>query len=189
MVKVKHLLIGLRCVALLLAAAWWLSRDFWREQARAYARGTLEVAAENYGSLLPEIDRIELSVIGSGTASVTNGFPERAGKLAYYPILSQKTLTGDDAQEFRKRWRAMTFSWALSGLCHEPAYGLRFYNDKKLIFETTVCWKCSNFYLSTPLGYTYCGFDRKNPQAHAVLELLQKHAPLPEQTKGSGLGI
>ena len=183
MVKIKHLVIGLLSGLLLLGAVFWLTRDFWHEQFRAYAKGAVELAADKYCYRLPDIDRVEFSVISAGTASATNGFPELVGGLTYYPIATQKTISGDEAKEFRKRWRAMTFGWGFSGLCHEPAYGLRFFNDKSLVFETTLCWKCSNFYVPTPLGYTYCGFDDKNPQAQAVWELLQKYAPLPEATK------
>lgn len=183
MIKVKHLLIGLFCALLLLGSLFSLTLDFWRDQFHAYARGTVEVAAEKYGWLLPEVDRVEFSLIGAGDASDTNGFPHRVGELEYYPIAAQKTIIGEEAHEFRKKWRAMTFSWALSGMCHEPAYGLRFFKDRKRIFETTLCWKCSNFYVPTALGYTYCGFDEKNQPAQAVWELLQKHMPLPEETK------
>lgn len=180
MIKVKHLLIGFICALVLVGLVFWLTLDFWRDQFQAYARGTVEVAAEKYGWLLPEIDQVEFSLIGSGEASETNGFPHRVGQLEYHAIVAQKTIVGEEAKEFRKKWCAMTFSWGLSGMCHEPAYGLRFFKDRKLIFETTLCWNCSNFYVPTPLGYTYCGFDDKNQQAQAVWDLLQKHMPLPE---------
>ena len=181
MVKIKYLVIGMLCFLLLLGATFWLTHTFWRDQYRAYERGVVELAGEKYGWLLPEIDEVEFSVIGPDTGSTTNGFPERVGELTYYPIASRKTITGDEAKEFRKRWRAMTFGWGFSGLCHEPAYGLRFFKNKSLVFETTLCWKCSNFYVPTPLGYAYCGFDHKTPEAQAVWQLLQMHAPLPEE--------
>lgn len=182
MIKVKHLISGLLCAVGLIGIALWLSRDFWREKREAYVRGAIEIAADKHGWMLPEIDQIEFSVVGAGPASAADGFPHRVDTLSYHPILSQKTVAGADATEFCMRWRAMTFSRAMSGLCHEPAYGLRFYKDGTLIFETTLCWKCSNFSIPTQFGYMYWGFDDRNSQAQAVLDLLKKHAPLPEQT-------
>ncbi len=180
MVKIKHLLWGLFLMFLLLGIACWLTRSFWREQFHAYAIGTPEVACEKYGNLLPEIDKVEFSIIGPDILSSVNGFPERGEKLYYHPIVSQKAIVGKEAKEFAASWRMMTFGTGYSGLCHDPAYGLRFFDNRKLVFETTFCWHCANFSVPTPLGYTYCGFDEKTPQAKAVWELMQKHAPLPE---------
>ena len=41
----------------------------------------------------------------------------------------------------------MTFDKFGGAFCHFPVYGLRFYRNDQLLFETSVCWKCSNFYL------------------------------------------
>lgn len=183
MVRIKHLFIAFLALVLLLAATCWLTRDFWFEQLGIYARGTLHLAAEKYGYKLPAIDRVELSVLGIGGGPSADGFPQLVGGMVYYPIASQKSITGDDANEFAKKWRLMTFKWELDAACHEPAYGLRFFNKDTLVFETTLCWKCSNFYVATRLGYSFCGFQKRSPEADAVWELLQKHAPLPDYTR------
>ena len=156
------------------------------EQRDWYRRGTLDMAAEKYGWLLPQVDRVEVSVLASGKASATNGIPSRVDGLSYYPIAVQKMLTGQEAKEFRNKWRAMTFWYGFSALCHEPAYGLRFFNGQELLLETTFCWKCSNFQVPTPLGYGFMGFDSDKPQAVAFWRLLQEHIPLPEKHPDRG---
>lgn len=153
------------------------------EQRNIYWRGTLDVAAEKYGRLLPEVDHVEISLLDSEKASAANGFPERFDRLSYYHIVRQKTLVGQEAKEFREKWRALTFWWGFSGLCHEPIYGVRFFSGENLLLETTFCWKCSNFEVPTPLGYYLMGFDSRNPQAAAFWRLLQEHVPLPNQQK------
>ena len=77
----------------------------------------------------------------------------------------------------------MTFWYGFSALCHEPAYGLRFFSGEELVLETTFCWKCSNFEVPTSLGYRFMGFDRHNPQAAALWRLLQEHIPLQDEQK------
>src|SRR5687767_5065322 len=79
------------------------------EQRDVYRRGTLDVAAEKYGWLLPEVDRVEVSLLDSGKASAANGVPSRVARLFYYHIAKQKMLTGPEAKEFWKKWRDMTF--------------------------------------------------------------------------------
>lgn len=183
MIRIKHLLFGLLAVVLVLTSVVWLTRDFWYEQLRAYARGTIELATDKYGSELPPVDKVEFSILGIGSASAADGFPGRVGNLVYYRVTSQSSITDKEAKEFTKAWRAMPFSWKYGALCHEPVYGLRFFNKEKLIFETTLCWKCSNFYVPTQFGYSYCGFRAKSPQAEVIWDLLQKHAPLPQASR------
>jgi hypothetical protein len=149
----------------------------------AYERGTLDIAAQKYGWLLPEADRIEISALGKSGATATNGFPSRVAGVSVHHIGQQKTITGEQATEFRKKWTSMMFWWGFSAMCHEPAYGLRFFRGQSLLLEMTVCWKCSNFEVPTPLGYRFMGFDEKRPEAESVRRSLQEHLPLPEETK------
>lgn len=156
------------------------------ERHIAYQRGTLDIAAEKYGWLLPKVDRIEISALTAGDASATTGFPSRADALdgvSYYRIDRQKTIIGEEAKEFRDKWRSMTFWWGFSGACHEPAYGLRFFEGQRLVLETTLCWKCSNFEIPTPLGYRFMGFDEEKPQAKAFWKFLQEQLPLAQQSQ------
>jgi hypothetical protein len=37
-------------------------------------------------------------------------------------------------------------------LCHMPIHGIRVYDDDVLIFETSICYGCGNFFISYPSG-------------------------------------
>ena len=64
-----------------------------------------------------------------------------------------------------------------AALCHHPSYGLRFYSGSKLLFETTVCFHCSNFFFSDLLGSGFAGFDTDTPKADELLRRLQQAFP------------
>ena len=62
-------------------------------------------------------------------------------------------------------------------MCHDPAYGFRFYRGSSLKFETSVCFHCSNFYV-TALGQSgWWGFDTKVQSATNLLTRLQEIFP------------
>ncbi|MBI3876886.1 MAG: hypothetical protein HY300_13200 [Verrucomicrobia bacterium] len=106
------------------------------------------------------------------------GLPLRASGPVTLKILAGKTLTGMETTQFLGAWRTLHTGWSFSGLCHEPAYQLRFFNDARLIAETSVCYKCQNFSVRTPGGWRFCGFDTQNEAGRRVFNLLTNHVPL-----------
>lgn len=60
-------------------------------------------------------------------------------------------------------------------LCHYPIHGLKVYRRGKLLYETTFCWKCSNF------GFSYPNGDRQwlstNDELRAIFHRLM---PIPQ---------
>ncbi len=61
--------------------------------------------------------------------------------------------------------------------CHYPIHGLRIYAGTKLLFETSLCWACSNFY------FTYTGESRWVPlteDANDLKKRLHDFMPIPE---------
>jgi len=95
-------------------------------------------------------------------------------------ILQHRLCTANERQELLP-----VLSKAISGIpsnggvaCHFPIHGLRVWIDNEVIFETSICWHCSNYwfpYFSGP-GWTNhsAGFDDLKP-------LLQKMMPIPEE--------
>lgn len=105
---------------------------------------------------LPKCDKLVIatirlppSVTKAETSSTTDhGKSEREnhdkkGKR----VLAERTLDASQTETVCDQWRQLTFDKWLSAFCHYPAYRLRFYRQKKLLFETTVCWHCNNFVL------------------------------------------
>ena len=103
-------------------------------------------------------------------------------------VLETKTLSGGDVEELTDTWRSMTFDEFGGAFCHFPVYGLRFYRDSKLLFETSICWKCTNFYLpqvgpedsdrEDGLGYQLYGF-KYDQQAKKLLTQIRRQLEHP----------
>ena len=69
-------------------------------------------------------------------------------------ILKRRVLTVDEFQRL-KQSLVETVSVAESSggaLCHMPIHGLRVFDGDEMIFETSICYGCSNFYVAYPLG-------------------------------------
>jgi len=73
-------------------------------------------------------------------------------------------------------------------MCHTPPYGVRFYRDNKMLFETTVCWECHNFYLpeidpeTGEMKLLLYGF-KNDSRAKKLLSIFQKQLPIPKRKK------
>lgn len=146
---------------------------------------------------LPNCDKIELFALDSNLRSVKGAEIPKDQAFPIRPyhvnakILESVTLTGDSVQSISKAWRAMTFDKFGGAFCHEPVYGIRFFRDDKILFETSVCWKCSNFYMpdveqqTSATGakdepaYQWYGF-KANAASKGLLSLLRKHLPHPQ---------
>lgn len=162
-----------------LALAFYLSRNFWLRQARAYALGRIVVASEDYGRNLPAIDTVEVFTLDDASVDHTQGFLG----VFFTPkgTRGHKTLIGQDAQTVSELWRHLRFGHEYAALCFSPVYGLQFKQGGQIIFQTSVCWDCSGYTLPvTPFGATGNGFDSHSPNALKLFEVLEQHVPLPK---------
>ena len=176
--KLQKWLVRSVMVCALLAVIGYGFRDFLRLHFRAHLLGLLEISADEFGYLLPEIDEIE---IFSLEGRVPNPAPSDDTILGYR-IHARATVRADQAVEIADLWREQRVGRHFTAICHNPGFALRFLQDGKSVFETTVCWECHNYTL--PVGFfgrTTYGFDAGSDQARELLELLQAHAPLPEE--------
>lgn len=108
---------------------------------------------------------------------------------AFAVVLASKELIGKDAEAVASQWRSLSFDRTSSAFCHFPAYGLRFYCRGELVFETSVCWECTNFSLpdvslreKSSLGadapYQWWGF-KNDRAAKALLTTLRRTVENP----------
>lgn len=156
---------------------------------------------------LPKCDRIEILAISMGNENAeaakdggetpgADASPQRFPVKPYRKeatIHKSKIVVGAAAETIHKTWRALEFSPG-GALCHMPVYGLRFFRDDQLIFETSVCWKCHNFYVpdiesvsaENKVGARWYGFER-NATAMRLLKILRKHLPHPVLDEDSAL--
>jgi len=126
---------------------------------------------------LPRCDRVEIYHLDGKTDSdATAGFPIRPYEK-FSRILNRRILAGNDAEVFAALWRSQNFGVGYQALCHEPGYGFKFYDGSSLKFETSVCFHCSNFYI-TALGKSgWWGFDTGSQSAASLLKQLQEFFP------------
>lgn len=61
-------------------------------------------------------------------------------------------------------------------LCHMPIHGLRIYARNELLFETSICWHCRNYYFETD-------WQSLTEDAADLRKLLEAHMPVPEEEK------
>ena len=169
----------------------YLTRNFWLGQLRAYALGSEIIAAENYTRHLPEVDRLDgFFLWDPPPGAVLDTFPGLGDER--YPIVARVERTGPEAQRFARAWRDLPcgLSPTCGALCHEPRYGLRFYQHQRLVYATSFCWHCGNFTVPVLLFHTTYPFDRKEPRAHELLTQLQAVFPnLSPGPKWGGAGL
>jgi hypothetical protein len=114
---------------------------------------------------LPIADRLEISTFPPpGTHRIPQSTEE--------PI-SQLILKGAEAEKIATAWRGLDFGAQFQGLCHEPAYRLRFFNGRKLLMDTTVCWACSNFEIKE----RFFGFKAEAQSGQDLLRKLDSILP------------
>lgn len=162
-----------------LALAVYLTRGFWFTTLRAYFIGRTYLASEEFGPRLSVVDEVEILALGGEVAvGTTDSFSPDIGPPT--GTVARRTVRGAEAEAIASLWRDIRFDQSFAALCHQPHYALRFRSHGKLVFETSVCWKCSTYSLPVGIfGHTLYGFDAKSDQAQKLLSTLTQYAPHP----------
>jgi len=111
----------------------------------------MENSVSSYNISLKLCDRIVLYRLDGGPndqTNPTNTFPLKpyGNRNCYFS--KEKPIRIEDYDRFRTTFALMTKDvYGGQSLCHNPAYGFRFYGADQLIFETSVCFECNNWYL------------------------------------------
>jgi hypothetical protein len=130
---------------------------------------------------LPRCDRVDILRLEENIDwDATSGFPIRPYKK-FAKVLDTKTLSEPDAESIAAIWRSQTFEVPgqhhFQALCHDPVYALRFYRGNSVIFETSICFHCSNFFVTYKGEPHWWGFDTSTPAAETLLNRLRKELP------------
>ena len=97
---------------------------------------------------------------------------------AMYPTFGKITLSGEDLDRFLADWREIRVNDSSGAMCHFPVYGVRFYRKESLIFETSLCWACENFWVETRFfGSEWMGFDAGAEASRRLLEFCDTRLP------------
>lgn len=94
------------------------------------------------------------------------------------PTYGSVALTGKELKGFLDVWEYQEVSWGRQSMCHGPVYGFRLFRRGKLTRETSICWSCSNFYVTPYRGIsTWYGFNADSKQAKELLAFCDKLLP------------
>jgi hypothetical protein len=173
-VRLRTLFKGAGILLLLAVAVGLWQREALFQQVRAHFFGNAELVAEKYGrQLVFNVDGVEVFEIEEG-AKATNSVSIWIGPLVVKRGYGAKrVLEGAEAKVFMEHWSKMHFHWGLSGMCHDPAFVVRFLKGNGTELETTLCFACQNFRYPTLLGEATMGFDSDNAAGRAFIAQVQ----------------
>lgn len=161
--------------ALLLSANRKYSKE--KEAVRAKYR-------ERLASVLEHADAIEICRLDFDTiAKIPDGQDQAFFPIKPYDcfsrILARKVLAGEDLLNCRtamvellKAPSAGEGAW-----CHYPIHGIQFLRKGEVLFQSSFCWKCCNFYVAYPDD------DRASwvgIAADGLKDLLMEQLPIPQ---------
>src|SRR5262249_33653039 len=109
------------------------------------------------------------------------------GSQARTGIHAEKSLEGESMAQLLALWSdLLRDDEGSQAACHYPIHGLRCFCDDSFLYETRVCWWCTNYYGKSETGYTWFGLPGHLPQGSpaascvAVRRLLEYLLPIPE---------
>ena len=179
--RAKRFLRTIRKAASLIFLCWMVSLAW---ECFQIAYGGDDYLRRRYGTELPWVTSVEIVSIGAWVSPVLEPHFRETERIRPHPteedehyVFRKKTVRGEDAKRIAALWRAQTPLRGSAG-CHEPAYILRFYTGPIKRAEVGICWHCYNFSVPALWSRTLLDFDAGSTNALALLEMLQRHAPL-----------
>ncbi len=143
-------------------------------------------AAELFNGRKSGVTEVRVSLLmGDESEKREDTFPIRPyGTNA--PTYGSVVLKGDDLGPFLGDWMFQDLNYMRQAMCHDPAYGFQFFEGKKLVAETSICWHCSNFWITIYPGMSaWYGFVPDSEQGKALLAACDALLPYkrPEPAK------
>ncbi len=132
-------------IAVITAGLGFVFRDQLEKGARRYLKRQTKESILRYGSELPAVDEVRLLHIeekSSGPSLGTYRVPFSETPNMF--IVSDRTLTGDDAQEVATLWRALKLHNDYMAGCYAPHHVVQFRAKGATICEAVICFMCGN---------------------------------------------
>lgn len=99
-------------------------------------------------------------------------------------ILQRKRLSPDEVKALMPSLKATVGAYRADGiLCHYPIHGIRITNGDEVIFQTSICYQCMNFYIEYPDWInraSWTGLSSKEFQ-----EVMERLMPIPKSKSDS----
>jgi hypothetical protein len=109
------------------------------------------------------------------------------GPQATTGIHEVKTLAGDPAADLLALWAGtLRDEEGQQAHCHCPLHGLRFFSGEAILYETSLCWVCNNYFAGTGQTYLWLGLPggyphgSPTPTCAGLRQLLLSLLPIPE---------
>lgn len=162
---------------------------------------------QTYIVSLPPCDRIEVLRLGRGAGHLVpiEGRPDGAMRRVlpddksqlyhvepydeWWTISARVTVKGIEAERMASLLRAFQpfisetinangqHGFAGYPDCHFPPFAYRFYSGDKLLYDTSVCWGCSNLIVGPDGKRHYFYFNKETKEAKDLLDLSAKLFP------------
>ena len=117
-------------------------------------------------SLLPEIEAVEIVDLRDVAGNRVSTFMREAADAPFV------LLKSEDAQNVARLWRSLPPSEEMR--CHVPRFGFRFYRDKNLVLQASVCWQCDNIFIDGAGRESFYAFDAQSAPARELLRFVEK---------------
>ena len=155
-----------------------------------------KVAAETFynrelAKILATCDQIEVYLLDHETKETRSDYlgwetDLEEGEFPIMPygakskILKRSRLTPEERKEFLPALTKILIADPADGpFCHFPIHGIRVFSGEKIIFQTSICWHCGNFYVHYPDGAHWNGIADGGDLA----KVLHKLMPIPQEEK------
>jgi hypothetical protein len=156
--------------------------DGWRDAtAGRFHRKAIELFSHTDG-----ITKVEVYLLmGEDANERKETFPLRPyGSTT--PVYGSVTLSGSELDEFLELWGYQAPNYWSQAMCHGAVYGYRLYRGGRLVGETSICWECSNFYVTAYPGMSgWYGFTADSNSAKDLLAFCDARLPYKRYEKKS----
>jgi hypothetical protein len=80
-------------------------------------------------------------------------------------ILGVRRLEGEQVARMVALWVAtLRDDEGMQAMCHYPIHGLRYFSGESILYETSLCWVCNNYYARGENRYVWLGLPGEQPQ-------------------------
>ncbi|MCB1275986.1 hypothetical protein [Prosthecobacter sp.] len=142
---------------------------------------------ERLASILQHANRVELLFLDFQLADDPEKLPQ-ANRFDIPPyksatrILRRVNAKPDIAklaiQHFQRLLRTRE-DYGGGAACHMPVHGVRFFKDDDLLFQTSLCWTCENYFVAYPDQYetaTWIGLNDRE-----LKRFMLEQVPIPKE--------
>jgi hypothetical protein len=93
-------------------------------------------------------------------------------------ILERKILSADEKRQLLPPLKQTVAVEENTGgaMCHFPIHGIRAWVGEEILFQTSLCWHCSNFYIKYPSSAHWTGLSTGELQA-----VCERLLPIPKR--------